>query len=291
MAEIHFRRLRRRLLFHLLRLLAVAVSYTGFNNVNRLGRLLGTLQYRFAGGQRRHLAGLITKALGRSADTDVILKSAYRENTRAILEILAMYSRRLPDAAIESACEIEGLDHLDGLEKGAILLGTHSGNGVLLPLRLALMGYPVCVAVRESGKIPDGFYVTGQGRYGVRALDAGSGSTGLRAMIRALRGGALLYILMDQGSKHHGVDLEFLGKPFRMPGGPAVLARRCDVPIIPAPTIAADPVWRFRLEQPVKLRRDNDTEQDARFLARLSENQIREFPELWTWHHRRWGRR
>lgn len=288
--KFRFKRFRRRLLFHLLRLLALAVSYTDFNNLKRLGRVLGAVQYRL-GGRRRHLAALIPRALGRPADAHAILKTAYRENTRAVLEILALYSRRLPDATIEAACEIEGLDHLNGLEKGAILLGTHSGNGVLLPTRLALMGYPVCVAVRESGKIPDGFYVTGQRRYGIQALDAGSGSSGLKAMIRALRGGALLYILMDQGSKHHGVDLEFLGKPFRMPGGPAVLARRCDVPIIPAPTIAADPVWRFRLGTPLRLERDNDTEQDARYLARISEKQIRTCPELWTWHHRRWGRR
>lgn len=291
MKGFRFKRWRRRLLFHLLRLLALAVSYTGFNNVKRLGRMLGAMQYRLAGSQRRHLAALIPKALDASVDTDAILKTAYRENTRAVLEILAIYSRRLPAAAIEAACEIEGLEHLNGLERGAILLGTHSGNGVLLPVRLALMGYPVCVAVRESGKIPDGFYVAGQSRYGVRAMDAGTGSAGLKAMIRALRGGALLYILMDQGSKQHGVDIEFLGRQFRMPGGPAVLAQRCDVPIIPTPTVAADPVWRFRLEQPVKLDRDNDTEQDARFLARLSEQQIRAYPELWTWHHRRWGRR
>lgn len=291
MSAFRFKRFRRRFLFHFLRLLAVAVSNTGFNNLKRLGRMLGAIQYQLAGSQRRHLSALISKALGEPADTDAILKIAYRENTRAVLEILAMYSRRLPDSVIETACEIEGLDHLNGLESGAILLGTHSGNGVLLPLRLALMGYPVCVAVRESGKIPDGFYAAGQARYGVRALDAGAGSAGLKAMIRALRGGALLYILMDQGNKHHGVDVEFLGKPLHMPGGPAVLARRCDVPIIPAPTVASDPVWRFRLDKPVMLRRDHDTEQNTRHLARLSENQIREFPELWTWHHRRWGRR
>lgn len=289
-AGINLKRTRRRSLFHLLRLVALVVSYTGYSNLKCLGRALGAIQFRLSGKKRRYLEALIPKTLGSQASTQTILNTAYRENTRAILEILAMYSRRLPDTVIESACEIEGLEHLDGLDSGAILLGTHSGNGVLLPMRLSLMGYPVCVAVRESSKIPDGFYVNGQARYGVTALNAGAGGAGLRTMIRALRGGALLYILMDQGSKRDGIELEFLGKRFSMPGGPAVLARRCKVPVIPAPTVASEPVWRFRLEAPLRLEGNGDTAADAKALARISERQIREFPELWTWHHRRWGR-
>ncbi len=283
------RRARRRLLFHLLRVLAVAVAGCGFQRLRPVGRGLGSMAF-WLSPRRRILEKRVVELLGAEipAAPARILKTAYRENTRAILEIIALYASKHSARTLAAACEIDGLDQLDQLTGGAILLGTHSGNGVLLPIRLAQLGYPVSVAVRESNKISPAFFLRGLGRYGVQALDVGGGAQALRSMMRALNGGNLLYILMDQGAKRGGQDATIFGQRIPLPGGPALLARRCGVPVIPAPTIAADPLWRFELQPPLWPHALGQTIPDHQHLAWITEQQIRRHPELWAWQQRRW---
>lgn len=287
-----WRRLARRLVMRCLQAIAVTSGLFRFAGIRPVGQALGSLQYHLSRGKRAHYHARMADALTNPAPGT--LRNAYRENTRAVLEVLALYSRRRSDGEIRRASRIEGIEHLQRLSGGAILLGAHQGNGVLLPLRLAIEGYPVAVAIRESRKIPPGFFSRGLGRYGVLALDADNGTQGLKDMIRALRRGYLLYILMDQGSKNGGVEVEFLGRTMAAPAGPAVLARRCQVPIISAAVTAASPAWCFHLAEPVRLPpRDASAERDHRdvqLLADLTADQIRSHPELWTWHHRRWSR-
>jgi len=286
------RKLVRRLAMRSLQCLAIVTAWFGFARIRPVGRALGSIQYHLATRRRRRVQQQMDARIhGLDPKT---LKTSYRENTRAVLEVLALYSRRRPDGTIRRACRITGLEHLQTLKTGAILLGAHQGNGVLLPIRLAVEGYPVAVAIRESRKIPPGFFRKGLGRYGIRALDAASGTSGLKEMIRVLRKGYLLYILMDQGSKQGGMAVEFLGRTMHVPAGPAVLARRCGVPVIPAAVTGADPVWSLKLSEPEFLperepgaERDN---RDVQQLADMTAEQIRNHPELWTWHHRRWSR-
>lgn len=82
-------------------------------------------------------------------------------------------------------------------------------------------------------------------------LDVRAGGKALRGMMRTLRNGGLLYILMDQGAKSGGEKAELPGQRLDMPDGAALLARRCRVPLIPAPIVAADLLWKFESQPSV----------------------------------------
>ncbi len=290
------KRLLRRFTFRLLQGLARILALGGPSSLRRWGGRFGGWHYRLARGSRRKLLAQMAVALNRAPDDPSLAKvlaEAYRHNDRAVLELLAMYSGELSIEEVCQLCEIEAVDRLQAVlrpDRGAILLGMHMGNGVAMATRLARDGLAVSVIYRESGKIPRDFFFRGLTRLGLNAINARSGGGAVRAMLRALRSGGVIFILMDQGTKRGGVPAEFLGKTIPMPAGTVELARRAKVPVLPALTIAAEPVWRFCIDEPVWL--DSATKIDFQVaeLSQIMSDHIRRQPQLWTWHHRRWKR-
>jgi KDO2-lipid IV(A) lauroyltransferase len=98
--------------------------------------------------------------------------------------------------------------------------------------------------------------------------------------------------MLDQGVKRaeDGQMQRFLGKDMAMPAGPAQLARASRAPVLPLVTTAATPKWKFSIEPPVPLGQGS-LEADVKTLVALTERQILQAPQLWSWHHRRWCKR
>jgi len=290
------RRLWRRCLFHGLRGIAQAVRrWRGFPRLHSLGRLLGDLQYLIETPRRQRYKREIATVLGRAQgdpDIDRILRTAYRAGTQAALEILALANRPLSVDEIHRACHVEHEERLRSqLDSGrpVILLNNHMGNSFLTQLWLASHGYPVSVVYRESRKFPPGFFKRLFKHYGIEGIKVEEGSRAYRQMLKAVRSGRVLCIIMDQGTKlPGGVPVRFLGKDMDMPLGPAQLVRHADAVILPVSTLEYDPEWRFAIEEPVPLDRESPIEEDVRRLTRVMESQIIAHPHLWTWHHRRW---
>ena len=155
------RRGARRGLFLALGALAPVV---GFRRAPMLGKIIGALEYRFGVLRRRHCARDMAIALGRplgDAWVAAQLRRAYQVNAQAVLEILAMLARREDDAMLAARLALEGTEHLRAAlaaGRGAILLGTHAGNGVLLAARLAAEGWPVSVVYRQARMMPAEFF-------------------------------------------------------------------------------------------------------------------------------------
>ena len=80
-----------------------------------------------------------------------MLRDAYRVNTAAVFEIMAMVDRRQDEATLVARAEVEGLEHLRAAlagGRGAILMAAHMGNAALVPLWLAHAGWAVSVSTR-----------------------------------------------------------------------------------------------------------------------------------------------
>lgn len=286
------RRARRRLLFLSLRTL---LRVAGFERVRVIGNLAGELRFRFASKQRRRIQHDMALALGRPGDDAAVaslLREAYRTNDTAVLEIMAMFDRRQDEAMLAARCEVDGLDHLRAAlagGRGAILLATHMGNAAMLTVKLAHAGWPVSVVYREARMMSAGFLQTGLEHYGIQGILANTGIRAYGQMLGALKQGRIVFIMMDQGvqKKETGVLQRFLGKDAAMPAGPAQLARAARAPLLPVATTAASPVWRFDIRPPVPLG-EGSLEADLERLVRITEQQVMQAPQLWSWHHRRW---
>ena len=288
------RRRRRRAMFLGLRRLLRVI---GFRNARTLGSWLGDLQFWFGWQERRRLQREIAQVLGRQADdpsVPALLLQAYRVNNGALMEIMAMFDQRQDESTLAARCELDGLEHLRtamSQGRGAIVLATHMGNASLAMVRLAQSGVPVSLLYRKARMMSDGFFQNGLEQYGIQAILANSGIRAYGQMLAALKQGRVLFLMMDQGLRRaeDGVMQRFLGKDVPMPAGPAQLARVSRSPVLPMVAVAASPVWRFEIQPQLTLGQGT-LEADVDLLTRLTEDQVRQHPELWSWHHRRWSK-
>ncbi|MCC5888395.1 MAG: lysophospholipid acyltransferase family protein [Gammaproteobacteria bacterium] len=289
------RRRLRRLGFHLLGALAHLCRPFGMTGIRCVGEWVGELRFRVNLRERRRIESHIAEILGAAADGREVrrlLRHAYRVSDRSAFEIVAMGTHPFPSDTIRAACTVDRIDRLQAVVaqgSGAILLGMHMTNGILMAARLATEGLPVTVVYRESRKMRPGFFADLLSAHGLQGIDAGQRSSAYRQMLRALRAGRIIYVLMDQGTKHGGVSVDFLGKTLDMPAGPAELARRSGVPVLPALALGGEASWRFVIGEALELD-DGSTEASAATLAASMERHIRSHPELWSWHHRKWRR-
>lgn len=287
------RRKRRRLTFLMLRSL---IHRIGFERARGFGEWLGELQFRCAWIARRRHTREMAAVLGRPADDPAardMMRTAYRVNTAAVIEVLAMFEQRQDPQRLAAHCEIEGIGQLQAalaLGRGAILLGTHMGNGLLVPVQLASSGWPVSVVYRHARMMSSGLFEQGLALYGIEPILANEGIKAYGRMLGALRKGRVLFLMMDQGVKkaEDGIPMRFLGKDMPMTAGPAQLARHSRAPVLPVATTAATPKWRFHIEAPVARTPGASLEADLADLLHLTEQQVLRHPELWSWHHRRW---
>lgn len=290
---LRLRRGWRRLMFLALRSL---VRVAGFAHARWLGTVLGELEFRLAWRTRRSCEGDMARVLGRAPGDPGVhaqLRQACHLSTAAVLEVLAIFHRRLDDSVLAASCELRGMDRVQAAlagGRGAILLGSHSGNGVLLALRLARLGLPVSVVYRQARMMSADLFEQGFALYGVEGILANEGLKAYGRMLGALKKNRIVFLMMDQGVKKakDGVRMRFLGKDMPMPAGPAQLARHARAPVLPVATTAAHPVWSFEIEPPVSRVDGASLEADTEALLRITERQVLQHPELWSWHQRRW---
>lgn len=96
-----------------------------------------------------------------------------------------------------------------------------------------------------------------------------TGPDSLRPLLRALHTGKLVALLVDRDLTGSGTLVQFLGRPTRMPSGPAVLATLTGTPIVPVGTYQVRH-GRHRIEflPPIVPRRGADREKE---IARLTQ--------------------
>lgn len=110
--------------------------------------------------------------------------------------------------------------------------------------------------------------------------------------LKALKKGAFLGIVGDQGRPDSGYSCPFFGRMAYSSPIPAILSHRTGSPIIVATTKRvggrylihySDPIWPNR-DSPMEL----EIDRMMRECLRLLEKTIREIPEQWLWIHNRW---
>jgi lauroyl/myristoyl acyltransferase len=271
------------------------VRRVGFDDLRALGARVGWMHYVMGGQTRRACLSGIAALQGRNVNDPAVvatLREAYRVNTIAVLEVLSMVDQKLDAERLKSRCRVDGLAYLEAARKGcgAILLATHSGNSLLLAAQLADAGLPVTVVYRRARMMSTQFFAAGLPRYGIDGILANEGFKAYARMLDALRKNRVVFAMVDQGVlvAETGVPLRFLGKDMPMPGGVVQLSRNARAPILPVTSIAADPVWCFTIEPPLTLLPGGSIAEDTATVMRHVETQILSFPQLWSWHHRRW---
>ncbi len=180
-----------------------------------------------------------------------------------------------------------------GEGNGMILLTAHFGNWELLGAWLTWKGYPLRVVGKPltNPRLND-LILQIRNQAGYINIARGIET---REILRALKQGCPLGMLIDQDTRVKGVYVDFFGKKAYTPVGPVLLARRFNIPIVFAfMHLEKDLSYHIEFLPPMKVSDSGDPEADLiadiQKCSDMVEQVIRKHPEQWVWIHRRWKR-
>ena len=113
-------------------------------------------------------------------------------------------------------------------------------------------------------------------------------------LLRLLRRGGYIALLVDQHAKDEGLWLPFFGRTASTNPAPAYLAFKTGAPIMTGYVHRLPGLYRFEFfcDEPMFVRPSGDRLADIRNatieINRRLESYIRQFPDQWLWMHRRW---
>ena len=208
---------------------------------------------------------------------------------RAFIEMLsgAEFARRTAATPIDGP-GLAALDEAHAQGRPVVLITGHLGN------------YDVArIALRARGFNVGGLYAPMRNplinrRYVTAIESAGKpmfprGREGMAGMLRFLRGGGMLGLVIDQYMEH-GPALDFLGKPAPTALSAAELALKYNAVVVPGYAIRQPDGLTFRvhLEAPVP---HTDAVTMTQALNDSLSVQVRQHMDQWFWLHRRWFKR
>jgi KDO2-lipid IV(A) lauroyltransferase len=276
----------------LLHALAALLGHLSWAAAQRCGRGLGAVAWALGRRDRRRAlehTAIAFPQLAPAARRDLARASFLHLGT-ALGESLHLLRRDCD--AITSHVRVEGWEHVERARAGgrALLVVTgHCGNWELLAATIACRGRGLAVIARRLDEpLLDRLLVGLRARFGVSTIARGSPGAA-RDLLRLLRGGGALGILIDQDTKVDGVWVPFFGRPAFTPAAAAEIVRRLGAAAVPAfIERLADGSHVARFAPAVEL--PADATAATALLTRTIEEQIRRVPEQWVWLHRRWRR-
>jgi Kdo2-lipid IVA lauroyltransferase/acyltransferase len=290
---------------HSFYLLAIKCCSFLFRNSTRKGMYrwagaLGALLYAVDGKHREAAISGLTQAFNGSKskkEVKALTAQCFTAMAKSGGEMVFYLGK--PDQVRESV-RIEGVEHLrEGLAKGkgVVLVSAHFGNFVLMLARLCLEGYRMHVIMRplKDKRIEDIFMPEAR-RLGLNPIYSLPRPACVQQALKALRKNETVFIPVDQNFGTGGVYVDFFNRKAATAPGAVVFAERTGAAIVPCFIIRnPDDSHTIRFEPAIEPERAGEREECVRVtlqrITALIERYIREYPQEWTWIHRRWKSR
>lgn len=191
-----------------------------------------------------------------------------------------------PTVEIPDSAGLRALKTAAETGQGAILVSGHFGRFDVGRAALGCLGLKFAAVYRPQNNPYANADILANFNLAGGPLFA-RGATGMRGLIRHLRGGGFAGILMDQKSGL-GETLDFMGQPAMTSTDVATMALRYNLLVVPGYALRTDEGQSFRLEiEPPLPHSDAITMTQA--LNDSLAAQVFKHPEEWHWLHRRWA--
>lgn len=281
--------------YGLVRALVGVLSLLPVRWASGLGAFVGAVGSVLARGERRKALASLARAFPEKPEAErvALMRACFRHLGRMALELVCV---RQLDARIDEWVDWTSesraaFDECLGRKKGVVFVTGHVGNWELLARRAGLAGYPVFTIAREASDerttaLIESFRSTG----GVKPIWRGRASAA-KEMLRALKRGSFLGLLIDQDTRVQSVWVPFFGHLAKTPRAAADLALRTGAAVM---TGFCHRVGKHRYRIVMREVQVPEGDGDALVtaltakLTRGIEDAIREHPEQWVWMHERW---
>lgn len=278
-----------------MRALTWLLDLIGLKASAELGAWLGRAAYTFSAGERKKALASLAQAFPELTEEARarLAQDAFAHLGRAGGELVCY--RELKDTLAQKAVftpeSLAVLRAAHAKGKGVVFVTGHIGSWEALGYALASQ-FPLWVIAKETTdprltRLVERFRAHG----GVQTIWRGRPSAA-RLMLKALKAGDMLGILVDQDTDVQSVWVPFFGKLAKTPRAAGDLGLRTGAAIVFG-TCQRQPDGTYRIlieDVPVPTQGDDDAKSvalAATFNA-LTEVAIRRAPEQWVWMHRRW---
>ncbi len=256
-----------------------------------LAKLLGAGGYRFSRSLRKVALANLDIAFGESVDSarkQTIVRTSFY--TFALVTLDLFWFSRFSERRIKRYIELDDSCYGNylGHEGAHIGIAAHLGNWELLGQVGSLMGEPIIsVAAPLKNRFADVVLNKLRGMTG-QLIQPTQGA--LRELIKILKGGGRIALVMDQNTRpdRGGLFVELFGLPVAVSKAAAFLATRTGAPLSMAYCVPIEK-GRYRITVRPLFDLAGATIEDgtARVIKEI-ENVIREYPERWLWMYKRW---
>jgi KDO2-lipid IV(A) lauroyltransferase len=176
--------------------------------------------------------------------------------------------------------------------KGAIFLTGHLGVWEVFGLLLNHWGAaPASVYRPIKNPLLDRYVRRRRAEFGQRMVER---QGAMPTLLRILRRGGYIALLVDQHAKADGTWVPFFGRPASTTPAPALLALRTGAPIVMGYGCRLTGLYKFEAfcDEPIYAKPSGDRAADiVRVTAEITrriETYVRAHPDQWLWMHRRW---
>ena len=279
-----------KILAKLLDLLARKSLCVNLSQKRRFAKLLTNLIMPFKFSRKDYVKNIMMETLGVSADEAEKLRE--KSYVNFVLNSMEMAKLKyISDEDVLNMLEVEGYEHLEEAYRkgnGVIIMSGHFGLWEYIPQWAALKGYKVTTVVRrQNNKYADQWFEEMRRAHKGKTTDSGMG---LREILRALKNGYVLGLMMDQDNGKKGIFVKFLNKWCSAPVGLSLKMKTPIVPLFILPNYEGKHF--FKLYPPIYPENYENTIEGQQKLTsdytQLYEKIVRKYPEQWFWMHRRW---
>jgi KDO2-lipid IV(A) lauroyltransferase len=275
-------------------------------------RLVLILPYKFSGGFLSSLFGNISyyvaiagvrssrknlkKCFPQNSDKDIniTVKKVFCLESKNFFELINF--PRMNSNFIKSIAFVEKIDTIQESfkkGKGILFASAHTGNWEIAAAAMAERGIPLNVIAKK-------IYIDGlnnmlvgyRNSKNVKVILRESSDSGIK-LLRALKRGETIAMLIDQDVDVPGVFVDFFGQKAWTPSGLAVLALKTSAD---AYVVFDQRIDDYRhktvVNGPININKTGNFEKDIKSLTQevtsILEEHIKKYPEQWVWFHDRW---
>ena len=258
--------------------------------------LLGRIAYTFVPVTRKLVVKHLRIAFGKDKDENEIRKLA-----RMVFEMLGKNTGEMLRATrVKTLSDLEKFLVTQGMEnyeraiekgKGVIFLTCHLGAFDLQVSNMALRGLnPNIIGTPLKDERLNELLWNYRNMHGAIAIERGRETFKL---IKVLKSGGSVALLIDQDTKVKSRFVNFFGQPAATPVGATILAMKTGASIVPTFVYLGND-WKQHMHilPEIPMTKTGDDEADmvynTQILTNFIEDTIRKHPEQWVWMHERW---
>lgn len=253
---------------------------------------------KFTGGVLRIRRAVVLEQLGwiypeeDSAALESLTDLIYNHLGLTVAEVFCGNTRNLVNA-VKVNPGWQNLDNALAQGRGAIVATGHIGNFELGGACLARR-YRLLDVVKTQRNAPFDKHIQGMRRnLGIETISMERSG---RRVLKHLRSGGLVSLLLDQDAGNQGLTTSFLGRAASTWPGIARFSIRTGCPVVPMALVRmAGGGHELKISKPLEPYGIPDRPEEVqRYLEKISaavEVFIRDNPEQWFWVHRRWKSR